>query len=170
MTKILWKEISQILWIYFMPMYGWLDKAIKLLMKNHEIRRIFPEVNAAINIMNLFHAFVWLNKAMSFWPQENHETCPNWFCFIPEVNAATFNLYFHDRDHDLDFRHGYKENFKNTFCHQKGHNNVKKRERKMWKYWQKDESIYYHYGGRGHLSCTYCTPKHLTNNEKNIET
>jgi len=40
MTKILWKEISQILWIYFMPMYGWLDKAIKLLMKNHEIRLI----------------------------------------------------------------------------------------------------------------------------------
>jgi len=26
----------------------------------------FPEVNAAINIMNLFDAFVWLNKAMSF--------------------------------------------------------------------------------------------------------
>jgi len=52
-----------------MPMYGWLDKAIKLLMKNHEIRLIsapFPEVNVAINIMNLFHAFVWLNKTMSF--------------------------------------------------------------------------------------------------------
>jgi len=41
---------------------------------------------------------------------------------------------------------------------------------KMWKYWQKDKSIYYYYGGKGHLSCTYCTPKHLTNNEKNIET
>ena len=42
MTKRLWKEIeiSQILWIYFMPMYGWLNKAIKLLMKNHEIRLI----------------------------------------------------------------------------------------------------------------------------------
>ena len=40
----------------------------------------------------------------------------------------------------------------------------------MWKYWQKDESIYYHYGGKGHLSCSHCTPKHLTNNEKNIET
>jgi len=24
-------------------------------------------------------------------------------------------------------------------------------------------------GGKGHLSCTYYTPKHLTNNEKNIE-
>ena len=35
---------------------------------------------------------------------------------------------------------------------------------------QKCENIYYHYGGEGHLSCTYCTPKHLTNNEKNIET
>ena len=41
---------------------------------------------------------------------------------------------------------------------------------KMWKYWQKEESIYYYYGGKGHLSCTYCTTKHLTNNEKNIET
>ena len=40
----------------------------------------------------------------------------------------------------------------------------------MWKYWQKDEGIYYHYDGKGHLSCTYCTPEHLTNNEKNIET
>ena len=41
----------------------------------------------------------------------------------------------------------------------------------MWKCWQKDESIYYHYGGKGHLCCTYCTPEHLTNNEKNnIET
>ena len=40
----------------------------------------------------------------------------------------------------------------------------------MWKYWQKDKSIYYYYGGKGHLSCTYCTPKHLTNNEKNMET
>jgi len=34
------KKDSQILWIYFMPMYGRLDKAIKLLMKNHEIRLI----------------------------------------------------------------------------------------------------------------------------------
>ena len=40
----------------------------------------------------------------------------------------------------------------------------------MWKYWQKDEGIYYHYDGKGHLSCTYCTPEHLTNNENNIET
>jgi len=39
-------------------------------MKNHEIcptsSAPFPEVNAVINIMNLFHVFVWLNKAMSF--------------------------------------------------------------------------------------------------------
>ena len=92
------------------------------------------------------------------------------FAPFPKVNAATLDLYFHDRGHDLDFGHGYKENFIDTFCHQKWHNNVEKRKRKMWKYWQKDESIYYHYGGKGHLSYTYCTPKHLTNNEKNIET
>ena len=41
---------------------------------------------------------------------------------FPEVNATTFDLYFHD----LDFGHGYKENFKDTFCHQKWHDNVKK--------------------------------------------
>jgi len=35
---------------------------------------------------------------------------------------------------------------------------------------KKDEDIYYHYDGKGHLSCTYCTLEHLTNNEKNIET
>jgi len=43
---------------------------MKLLMKNHETRAIgsapFPEVNATINIMNLFYVFVWLNKAISF--------------------------------------------------------------------------------------------------------
>ena len=46
---------------------------------------------------------------------------------FPEVNAATFYLYFRDRD--LDYGHGYKENFKDTFCHQKWHNNVKKKEK-----------------------------------------
>ena len=44
---------------------------------------------------------------------------------FPEVNATTFDLYFHD----LDFGHGYKENFKDTFCHQKWHNNVEKKEK-----------------------------------------
>jgi len=28
------------------------------------------------------------------------------------VNAATFDLYFHDRDRDIEYGHGYKENFK----------------------------------------------------------
>ena len=70
-----------------MPIYGWQDKVIKLLMKNHEIR---------------------LN------------------CSFPEVNATTFDLYFHDHDRDIDYEQGYKGNFKDTFCHQKGNNNVKK--------------------------------------------
>jgi len=34
---------------------------------------------------------------------------------FPEVNAATFDLYFHDRDSDNDYGHGYKGNFKATF-------------------------------------------------------
>jgi len=36
---------------------------------------------------------------------------------FPEVNAATFDLYFHDRDRDIDYGHGYKKNSKDTFCH-----------------------------------------------------
>ena len=46
------------------------------------------------------------------------------------MNAATFDLYFHDRDRDIDYGHGYKENFKYTFCHEKWHNNVKKGKEK----------------------------------------
>jgi len=57
---------------------------------------------------------------------------------FPEVNAATFDLYFHDRD--IDYGHGYKKNFKDTFCHQKCHNNVKKRKRKCENIDKKDES------------------------------
>jgi len=45
---------------------------------------------------------------------------------FPEVNAATFYLYFHDCDRDIDYGHVYKENFKDTFCHQKWHNIVKR--------------------------------------------
>ena len=92
------------------------------------------------------------------------------FAPFPEVWMQQHFIYIFMIDHDLDFGHGYTENFKDTFCHQKWHDNVKKKKRKMWKYWQKDEGIYYHYDGKGHLSCTYCTLEHLTNNEKNIET
>jgi len=94
---------------------------------------------------------------------ENHETGPIGFASFPKVNA-TFDLYFHDRDRDIDYGHGYKGNFKDTFCHQKWHNNVKKGKGKCENIDRKDESIYYHYNGKEHLSCTYCTPKHLTNN------
>jgi len=44
------------------------------------------------------------------------------------VNATTFDLYFHDRD--IDYGHGCKRNFKDTFCHQKWHDNVKKGKEK----------------------------------------
>jgi len=101
---------------------------------------------------------------------ENHETCPMGSAPFTEVNAATFDLSFHDCDRDIDYGHGFKGNFKDTFCHQKWHNNVKKEKGKCENIDKKYENIYYHYGGKGHLSCAYCTPKHLTNNEKNIET
>jgi len=41
------------------------------------------------------------------------------YASFPEVNAATFDLYFHDHDSDIDYGHSYKENFKATFYHQK---------------------------------------------------
>ena len=43
----------------------------------------------------------------------------NWFCSIP-----ISELQFHDCD--IDYGRGYKGNFKDTFCHEKWHNNVKK--------------------------------------------
>jgi len=50
---------------------------------------------------------------------ENHETYPIGSAPFPKVNASTFDLYFHDRDHDIDidYGHSYKGNFKDTFCH-----------------------------------------------------
>jgi len=54
---------------------------------------------------------------------ENHETCPIGFAPFPEVNATTFYLY----DRDIDYGHGYKGNFKDTFCHQNWDYNVKKK-------------------------------------------
>jgi len=59
---------------------------------------------------------------------ENYKTCPIGFALFPYVNATIFDLYFHDRD--IDFGHGYKGNFKDTFFHQKWHNNVRKGKRK----------------------------------------
>ena len=39
------------------------------------------------NIMNLFHAYVWLNEAIKLLI-ENHETCPIGYAPFSEVNAA----------------------------------------------------------------------------------
>ena len=44
------------------------------------------------------------------------------------MNATTFDLYFHDRD--IDYGHDYKGNCKDTFCHQKWHNNEEKEKEK----------------------------------------
>jgi len=62
---------------------------------------------------------------------EIHEVCPIGYAPFPKVNPVTFDLYFHDCDRDIDYGHGYKENFKDTFCHQKRHNNVKKKGKKV---------------------------------------
>ena len=59
---------------------------------------------------------------------ENHETCPIGSTPSPEVDVATFDLYFHGCD--SDYGNGHKGNFKDTFYHQKWNNNVKKGKEK----------------------------------------
>jgi len=63
---------------------------------------------------------------------KNHEIRPTGFAPFLEVNATIFDLYFHDCY--IDYVHGHKCNFKDTFCHQKWHNNVKKEKGKCEKY------------------------------------
>jgi len=93
MTKILWKEISQILWIYFMLMYGWLDKAIKLLMKNHEIRLICSiPISECSNKYYEFISCLCMAEQNNELLIENQETCPNWFCSIPRSECR--NIWF----------------------------------------------------------------------------
>jgi len=78
----------------------------------------FSKVNAALSCLCMTEQS---NELLI----ENHETCLIGSAPFLEVNAITFDLYFHDRD--IDYGHGYKGNFKDTFCHQKWHNNVKKK-------------------------------------------
>jgi len=92
-TKILWKEISQILWIYFIPMYGWLDKAIKLLMKNYEIRLICSIPRSECS--NQYYEFIpclCMTEQSNELLIKNHETCPNWFCSI--LRSECNNILF----------------------------------------------------------------------------
>ena len=39
---------------------------------------------------------------------------------FPKVNATTFDIYFHDRDSDIDYGHGYKEISKTHFATRSG--------------------------------------------------
>jgi len=58
---------------------------------------------------------------------------PNWSIPISECSNIFF-LYFHTRDNDHG--HGHERNFKQTFFHQKWHNNVKNEKEKgenLWK-------------------------------------
>ena len=65
-------------------MYGWLDKKIKLLMKNHEIRLIcFIPISECNNKYYEFISCLCMAEQSNGHLIENHETCPNWFCFIP---------------------------------------------------------------------------------------
>ena len=72
------KKNSQILWIYFIPMYGWLDKAIQLLMKNHEIRLIcFIPRSKCSNQYYEFISCLCMAEKSNKLLIENHESYPN---------------------------------------------------------------------------------------------
>jgi len=94
-TKILWKEISQILWIYFMPMYVWLAR---------QSNKAFDE--KSWDPPNLLHSEKWIcsNKYYEFISClciaeqsdelliENQETGPNWFYSISRSECR--NIWF----------------------------------------------------------------------------
>jgi len=82
--------------------YVWLDKAIKLLMKNHEIRLICSIPRSECS--NKYYEFVsclCMAEQSNELSIENHETCPIGYVPFPEVNATIFDVYFHD--HDIDY-------------------------------------------------------------------
>ena len=69
-----------------MPMYDWLDKTIKLLMKNHEIRLICSIPKSKCN--NEFIPCLCMIEQSNELLIENHETCPNWFCSISRSECS----------------------------------------------------------------------------------
>ena len=72
-----------------MPTYGWLDKAIKLLMKSHEIRLICFIPRSECN--NKYYEFIsclYMSEQSNELLIENHETCPNWLYFIPRSECS----------------------------------------------------------------------------------
>jgi len=95
-------------------------------MKNHETHQICSILKSECN--NTYYEFVsclYMAKHNTKLLIENHETCPIGSAPFPKINAVTFYLY----DRDIDYGHDYKENFKDTFYHQKWHNNVKKEKK-----------------------------------------
>jgi len=98
--------------------FVWLNKAMKLFMKNHEIHPIcsIPKSEWSNKYYEVISCLCVTEQSTKL-SMENHETCPISLIPLLEVNATTFDLYFHDCD--IDYGHGYKENFKDTFCHLK---------------------------------------------------
>jgi len=87
---------------------------MKFLMKNHEIRSIcFIPKSECSNKYCEFISCLCMAEQSNELLIENHETCPIGSATFLEVNATKFYLYFHDRD--IDYEHGYKENFKDKF-------------------------------------------------------
>ena len=100
---------------------------------------------------------------------DHHETYPIGSALFPKVNATTFDLYFHDRY--IDYGHGYKGNFKDTFCHQKWHSNVKKWENKNVKILENKMIVYIIISMVNAIWVILVVHQSiLKNNEKNIET
>ena len=72
-----------------MPTYDWLDKSIKLLMKNHDICLICSILRSECS--NKYYEFIsclCMAKQSNELLIENHEIYPNWLYFIPRSECS----------------------------------------------------------------------------------
>ena len=102
-----------------MSMYGWLDKAIKLLMKNHEIRLIcsIPRSEWSNQYYELISCLLVAEQNNELL-MKNHEARPTGSAPFPEVNAATSDPYNHGRGQDHNNNRG--RNFGRGRSHGRG--------------------------------------------------
>ena len=89
---------------------------------------------------------------------ENHKSSLTSSTLFLEMNAITHDHYTNRQTHG----HDCGDKSKNTSSHQKWKNSEEKHEKeKSGQNNKYVENLYYCYGGKGHWSHTYCTPKHL---------
>jgi len=109
-------------------MAGWLDKVIKLLMNNHEIRLICSiPISECSNKYYEFISCLCMVEQSNELLIENHETCPNWVMLHSQKWMQQHLIYiFMIVIVIMIMDMVIKEISKPHFFHQKWHNNVKK--------------------------------------------